>query len=133
MAAFAALDLPVIYPAHPRTRKYPAEYGIAPEANTNIRIIEPLPYLEMVALMASARAVLTDSGGVQKEAYPEGPLYHAPGEHFSGVYLVQYTSKEKNENEPGSPIHSLSADGVSPSPLPANNMSAGAGGKSPRR
>ena len=44
-----------------------AEYGIAPAAN--VRLVEPLPYFDMLALLAGARAVLTDSGGVQKEAY----------------------------------------------------------------
>ncbi|MCP1715119.1 UDP-N-acetylglucosamine 2-epimerase (non-hydrolyzing) [Methanocalculus alkaliphilus] len=69
MAAFAALDLPVIFPAHPRTRKFLEQYGIAGDTITNVRLIEPLPYLDMLALLGQAAAVLTDSGGVQKEAY----------------------------------------------------------------
>lgn len=69
MAAFASLDKPVIFPAHPRTRKFLEQYGITPESITNVRIIEPLPYLDMVRLLSQAAAVLTDSGGVQKEAY----------------------------------------------------------------
>ncbi|HIJ05921.1 MAG: UDP-N-acetylglucosamine 2-epimerase [Methanomicrobiales archaeon 53_19] len=67
MQAFSELDSPVIYPAHPRTKKYLAAYGVVPGAH--VRIIDPLPYLDMLALMGAARAVLTDSGGVQKEAY----------------------------------------------------------------
>jgi UDP-N-acetylglucosamine 2-epimerase (non-hydrolysing) len=67
MAAFALLEAPVIFPAHPRTRKKFAEYGIAPAAN--VSVVEPLPYFDMLAALAGARAVLTDSGGVQKEAY----------------------------------------------------------------
>ncbi|MDN7011947.1 UDP-N-acetylglucosamine 2-epimerase (non-hydrolyzing) [Methanoculleus sp. FWC-SCC3] len=67
MGAFARLDLPVVFPAHPRTQKKLAEYGIAPAAN--VRVTEPLPYFDMLALLSGARAVLTDSGGVQKEAY----------------------------------------------------------------
>ena len=67
MAAFAALERPVILPAHPRTRKYLEKYEIRTEEN--IRLIEPLPYLDMLRLMSQATAVLTDSGGVQKEAY----------------------------------------------------------------
>jgi len=67
MDAFARLDAPVVFPVHPRTQKRLAGYGIAPAAN--VRIVEPLPYFDMLALLSGARAVLTDSGGVQKEAY----------------------------------------------------------------
>ena len=67
MDAFARLDAPVVFPVHPRTRKKFAEYGIRPAEN--VRIVEPLPYFDMLAALAGARAVLTDSGGVQKEAY----------------------------------------------------------------
>ena len=67
MEAFARLDAPVIFPVHPRTQKKLAGYGIEPAVN--VRVVEPLPYFDMLALLSGARAVLTDSGGVQKEAY----------------------------------------------------------------
>ncbi len=67
MEAFARLDALVVFPAHPRTRKKFIDYGIEPAEN--VRIVEPLPYFDMLALLSGARAVLTDSGGVQKEAY----------------------------------------------------------------
>ena len=67
MEAFALLDDPVVFPVHPRTRKKFVEYGIEP--TENVRVVEPLPYFDMLALLSGARAVLTDSGGVQKEAY----------------------------------------------------------------
>jgi len=67
LEAFALLDAPVVFPVHPRTQKKLAEYGIEPAAN--VRVVEPLPYFDMLAALAGARAVLTDSGGVQKEAY----------------------------------------------------------------
>ncbi len=67
MEAFSRLGAPVIFPAHPRTRKKFMEYGITPAAN--VRVVEPLPYFDMLTLLSGARAVLTDSGGVQKEAY----------------------------------------------------------------
>ncbi|GAA5262980.1 non-hydrolyzing UDP-N-acetylglucosamine 2-epimerase [Methanocalculus sp. MC3] len=69
MSAFAALDQPVIFPAHPRTQKFLEQYGINPESITNLRIIEPLAYFDMLRVLSHAAAVLTDSGGVQKEAY----------------------------------------------------------------
>jgi len=61
------LDCPVLVPLHPRTRKRIAELGI--EVGDNLRLLDPVGYLDMIALQAEAAAVLTDSGGVQKEAY----------------------------------------------------------------
>jgi UDP-GlcNAc3NAcA epimerase len=57
----------VVLALHPRTRKMLAEQGI--ELPKSIRVIEPAPYLEMIALLGGAKAVMTDSGGVQKEAF----------------------------------------------------------------
>jgi len=59
----AARRLPVIFPAHPRTRKRLADAGI----ELRVRLVEPLPYLTFLGLMARARVVLTDSGGIQEE------------------------------------------------------------------
>ena len=57
----------VIIPLHPRSRKRLAELNF--HAGENLRIISPLSYLEMLALEENARLILTDSGGIQKEAY----------------------------------------------------------------
>lgn len=57
---------PVVWPVHPRTRKRLAEIGCSTGA---IRVIDPVGYSEMLLLEDRARFVLTDSGGVQKEAY----------------------------------------------------------------
>jgi UDP-N-acetylglucosamine 2-epimerase len=67
-----ALDvaLPVIFPVHPRTTAALAAAGI--QLPPSFRIIEPVGYLQMVALERHARAIATDSGGVQKEAYLSG-------------------------------------------------------------
>jgi UDP-GlcNAc3NAcA epimerase len=54
---------PVVFPAHPRTR------GLLGELPANVRLVEPLGYLDMAALASQARVVVTDSGGLQKEAY----------------------------------------------------------------
>jgi len=54
---------PVIFPAHPRTR---ARLGDIP---SNVRVLEALGYLDMAALSSQARVIVTDSGGLQKEAY----------------------------------------------------------------
>lgn len=57
----------IILPLHPRTRAKVGDYGIAIPGN--VRVIDPVGYLEMVWLEANCRLVATDSGGVQKEAY----------------------------------------------------------------
>ncbi len=57
----------VVLPLHPRTRNVLTHAAIALPAS--VRVVDPAPYFEMIALMASARAILTDSGGVQKEAF----------------------------------------------------------------
>lgn len=69
--AFGDLELPVLWAVHPRTRKNIEEFALtgALEAADNVRAIPPLSYLETVALLKNARALLTDSGGMQKEAY----------------------------------------------------------------
>jgi UDP-GlcNAc3NAcA epimerase len=67
LSALNSLDEPVIFPVHPRAQKVITETGFRPEPH--VRLIDPVGYLDMVALLGSARLVLTDSGGLQKEAY----------------------------------------------------------------
>lgn len=57
----------IVLPLHPRTLKYMSDYGI--QASENVRIIEPVGYLDMVRLEDAAKKIVTDSGGVQKEAF----------------------------------------------------------------
>jgi UDP-N-acetylglucosamine 2-epimerase (non-hydrolysing) len=58
-----AVDLPVVYPVHPRARPALDELGTP----TGVLAVEPVGYLDAIALQASARVVLTDSGGLQEE------------------------------------------------------------------
>jgi UDP-GlcNAc3NAcA epimerase len=68
----------VVLPLHPRTKKkmktLPLELNERVKANTNIQIIQPVSFLEMIALEKNAQLIITDSGGVQKEAY----YFHKP-------------------------------------------------------
>jgi UDP-GlcNAc3NAcA epimerase len=67
LAGFARLDRPIVLPLHPRTRK---TLGKKLSGLTGrVRVVEPLSYLDMLMLEKHARLILTDSGGVQKEAY----------------------------------------------------------------
>lgn len=60
--------LPIIFPVHPRTRARIKEFGFEESIdNSNIRLIEPLGYLDFMRLYSGARLVLTDSGGLQEE------------------------------------------------------------------
>ena len=62
-------NFPVIFPVHPRTRKTIAELGLSDRVASmkNLRLIDPLGYLDFLNLYSSARLVLTDSGGIQEE------------------------------------------------------------------
>ncbi len=61
------LDELVLFPVHPRTRTRIEEEGLL--VGSHIRMLEPLGYLELAALASQARVIVTDSGGLQKEAY----------------------------------------------------------------
>jgi UDP-N-acetylglucosamine 2-epimerase (non-hydrolysing) len=69
IGAMGEAKIPVVFPVHPRTRKYLEEFGIWQRLPANIFITMPLGYLDMVKLMRHASKILTDSGGIQKEAY----------------------------------------------------------------
>ncbi len=70
----ALLPAPIVFPLHPRTRARLLDAGLTGELEQidGLRLTEPLGYVEFSALLCQARAVLTDSGGVQKEAYLAG-------------------------------------------------------------
>jgi len=58
-------ELPVVFPAHPRTQARMREFGIQPVKE--VRVIDPLGYLDFLKLWSNSRLVLTDSGGLQEE------------------------------------------------------------------
>jgi UDP-N-acetylglucosamine 2-epimerase len=67
LEALNALEEDVVFPVHPRTRK--AINGREGSLRPHVRLVEPLGYFDMVTVSGSARLILTDSGGLQKEAY----------------------------------------------------------------
>jgi UDP-N-acetylglucosamine 2-epimerase len=70
LSALAEIGEVMVFPVHPRTRKKiteleaPFQHGLS-----NIKMVEPVGYLDMLVLQENARLILTDSGGMQKEAY----------------------------------------------------------------
>jgi len=60
-------ELTVVFPVHPRTRQRLQALGSFPPASDRLRLLEPLPYLEFLALQRYAALVITDSGGIQEE------------------------------------------------------------------
>jgi UDP-GlcNAc3NAcA epimerase len=67
-----AVPGPVVLPLHPRTRSRLEAAGLLERLTTGVRLVPPLGYLDFTALLLHSRGVLTDSGGVQKEAYLAG-------------------------------------------------------------
>jgi len=67
LAALAHVGVPVVLPLHPRTRKVIEACAIP--IPDSIKVVRPASYFEMIALASRARMILTDSGGLQKEAY----------------------------------------------------------------
>ena len=66
-------NIKIVLPLHPRTRKLAMQFGLDHHLD-NFVILEPLPFLDMVALEQAAKIIVTDSGGVQKEAF----FYNVP-------------------------------------------------------
>jgi len=65
--------LEVVFPVHPRTRARISQLGIALDKD-KLQLLDPVPYIEFLALQRRATAVITDSGGIQKEpTYPQVP------------------------------------------------------------
>lgn len=78
---------PLILPLHPRTLDRVTKHGV--EIPENIYIVEPVGYLEMVWLEANSQFIVTDSGGVQKEAYFHGKKCITLREETEWVELVE--------------------------------------------
>lgn len=69
LALVKELKMQIIVPMHPRTRKFLKYYNLQIESDSQLKFIEPVGYLDMLKLEKNAKLIITDSGGVQKEAY----------------------------------------------------------------
>ena len=59
----------IILPIHPRTKKNLIKYNLFSKLRNKIKILDPQPYVELLKLINDSKYVITDSGGIQKEAY----------------------------------------------------------------
>ena len=59
----------IVFPCHPRTEKFLKTYGLWDRLCEHVKVIKPVGYLDMLILEKNAKKIITDSGGVQKEAY----------------------------------------------------------------
>ena len=82
-------EIPVVLPLHPRTRNAIRSKGIAADRYQQVRLLEPLGYLDMALLEKNARLIATDSGGVQKEAFFHGVPCVTLRESTEWVELVE--------------------------------------------
>ncbi len=69
LEALNGLDAPVIFPIHPRTLKMLNTFGLEKGIGNHIQLIEPIGFIETQILIRHAKIVITDSGGIIKEAY----------------------------------------------------------------
>ena len=67
LSALSSCGKKIVLPLHPRTKKFIEEYNL--HIGDNIKIIDPVGYLDMISLQQNSQKIVTDSGGVQKEAY----------------------------------------------------------------
>lgn len=80
--------IPVVLPIHPRTKKMIDHHGLGPRMGS-IKTVPPVGFLDMVGLERNARLVVTDSGGVQKEAFFHGVVCVTLREETEWVELVE--------------------------------------------
>lgn len=78
-------SIPVVLPLHPRTRNYLTHHSIP----LNVHLIDPVGYFDMLMLLKHCRLVMTDSGGLQKEAYLSGKFCITLREQTEWVELVK--------------------------------------------
>lgn len=88
VSALNSLDETIVFPVHPRTRKAIADLDLRFRAH--VMAIEPVSYLDMLALEDGARVILTDSGGVTREAYSLGVPCVTLRDETEHVETVQY-------------------------------------------
>jgi UDP-GlcNAc3NAcA epimerase len=90
LAGLAGRGFTLLFPVHPRTRRVLDDMAIPlPDTTSRLRLVDPLPYAYMIALERSARVIITDSGGVQKEGYFFGTPSVVPRQETEWTELTE--------------------------------------------
>ena len=97
------IDERVLFPAHPRTR------GVLGEIPPNVEVLAPLGYLDMAALVSQARVLVTDSGGLQKEAYWYGVPCVTARPSTEWVDTVEVGANVLVDDDPSKLAHAVAA------------------------
>jgi UDP-GlcNAc3NAcA epimerase len=104
----------VVFPVHPRTRERLEEERLA--LGEHVRVIEPLSYLELASLASQARVVVTDSGGLQKEAYWYGVPCVTARPSTEWVDTVAVGANVLVDDDPASLAEAVASATMPPSP-----------------
>lgn len=118
LAAFQRIDRPIVLPLHPRTRKTLGA-GLA-NLDGEVCVIDPVSYLDMLVLEKNARMILTDSGGVQKEAYWFGVPCVTLREETEWVELIEARCNRLAGAAPETILGAVEAFETDGATLPAN-------------
>jgi UDP-GlcNAc3NAcA epimerase len=108
LAGVGSVEMPVLFPVHPRTRKILGDAGIS--LNGNLKPVDPQGYLEMLTLQKNARKILTDSGGVQKEAFYLGVPCITLRERTEWIETVAIGANRLVSPNPAEILEAVSAD-----------------------
>lgn len=115
VAGLNRIEERIIFPAHPRTRSRMEGAGLV--LGEHVRVVDPLSYLELASLASQARVIVTDSGGLQKEAY----WYRVPcvtlRPSTEWVDTVKLGANVLVDDDPGALVEAV-ANAVMPSWLP---------------
>jgi UDP-GlcNAc3NAcA epimerase len=95
----------VVFPAHPRTRAALEAFGIA--LGANVELVEPLGYLPFAGLASQARVIVTDSGGLQKEAYWYGVPCVTVRPSTEWVDTVEVGANVLVDDDPAALVHAV--------------------------
>jgi UDP-GlcNAc3NAcA epimerase len=88
LSAMEKSPVRIVFPIHPRTRRALESYKIS--VNGNIELLNPIPYLSMLGYLKGCTFVITDSGGIQKEAYFSGKKCITVRDETEWTELVDY-------------------------------------------
>lgn len=116
LETLAQADCPVVWPVHPRTRRLIDTRKLL-SISAGLRLIDPLPYLDMVRLEKNARVILTDSGGVQKEAYFHGVPCVTLRDETEWVETVAHGWNQVVGTDPAAMLHAV-ANARTGTPIP---------------